>query len=924
MVEATIDRSGAQFTSISRRFNYALIGVLLAVLVCFAAGAIFWAVTQAQRELDDKLNSAVGVALVSLPQALWNLDEEITKDFVDAIFLDQDVAFVSVRSTGQTFYRRSRVDRENDAFDNYVKDSSFATRSAEIKFNNRVIGTIQIAISRDSVRRQVIFNVVGITGLAIFILVAVWFTSFAVTRKYISSPLLKLQGSATKIASGDLDAQIDVSRPDEIGSLAHHFDSMRSSIKTLVGELRESNAKLEEYNRTLEQRVRERTDDLAAASESAQRARKQLADAIESISEGFSLFDASDRLVIFNSHYAEFVNPEMASVRSAETTFEDIVRSGAARGLVDDIRSYASVDEWVAARLEQHRNPKGPYIQRRTDGKWVRINERRTEDGGYVAVYSDITELKQREAELEVARDSADAANKTKSDFLATMSHELRTPLNAIIGLSEMLIEHSARLTPERSKESLRRVLNAGRHLLNLINEILDLSKIEAGKMELSVETVNIRGLLDDVVNTTQPLAKSNNNELTVDAPPDINAVRADPLRLRQILLNLVSNACKFTRNGRVSIRVTGRRTSEGSFVDFAVTDTGIGMSPEQTAKLFQEFVQADTSTTREFGGTGLGLAISRKLCRLMGGDIAVQSEPGKGSTFTASIPTSATEAQSLAEAPNKDGEVVRPQISQAPAGNSVLVIDDDPTAVELLSRHLRALGFRVESAATGRAGIDRARTLRPNAIILDVLMPGVDGWAVLAELKDDPALAGIPVVMVTIVDEPKRGIAMGAVGYLTKPVDRERLGKVLKPYRRANRQPVVLVVEDDVEQCQSMKAALTALDYVVETAENGRMGLQQIESKTPDVIVLDLMMPEMDGFEFIAALQADSARRDIPVLIVTAKDLGPDDRRRLNVGVSDVIEKNGQHRDKLVDQVHRLLVTALGSREEFQERATP
>jgi CheY-like chemotaxis protein len=202
--------------------------------------------------------------------------------------------------------------------------------------------------------------------------------------------------------------------------------------------------------------------------------------------------------------------------------------------------------------------------------------------------------------------------------------------------------------------------------------------------------------------------------------------------------------------------------------------------------------------------------------------------------------------------------------------------------------------------------------------------MPGIDGWAALAELKDDPDLASIPVVMVTIVDEPRRGIAMGAAGYLTKPVDRERLGKVLQPYRRASRQPVGLVVEDDAEQCQSMKAALTAMDYAVETAENGRLGLQRIESKTPDVIVLDLMMPEMDGFEFMAALQADSARRDIPVLIVTAKDLGPEDRRRLNVGVSDVIEKNGQHRDKLVDQVHRLLVTALGSGEEMPERAAP
>jgi signal transduction histidine kinase/CheY-like chemotaxis protein len=924
MVDATSDRAGAGFTSISRRFNYALIGVLLALLVCFAGAAIFWAVTQAQRELDEKLNNTIGVALVSLPQALWNLDEDIIKDFADALFLDDDVASVSVRSTDQVLYQRSRTEGQSPSPVKYAESSGFVTRSAQIKYNDRVIGTVQITISRDSVRRQVIFNIVGITALAILILIAVWFTSFAVTRKYISGPLLKLQGSATKIAAGDLDAPIDVSRPDEIGSLAQQFDSMRRSIKTLVGELRESNAKLEEYNRTLEQRVRERTDDLARASEEAQKARKQLVDAIESISEGFSLFDADDQLVIFNSRYSEFVNPNMVAQRVIGATFESIIRSGAASGLVEDVQSHPSVDGWVAERLKQHRDPKGPYVQRRTDGRWIRINERRTDDGSYVAVYSDITELKEREAELEVARDAAMQASRTKSDFLATMSHELRTPLNAIIGLSEMMVEHGTRLTPERSKESLRRVLNAGRHLLELINEILDLSKIESGRMELAIEMVDIRGLLDDVINTTQPLAKAQDNELTVDAPEDIAAVRADPMRIRQILLNLLSNACKFTKNGRVGIGVTTRTTSEGAFVDFSITDTGIGMTPEQMARLFQEFVQADTSITREFGGTGLGLAISRKLCRMMGGDITVKSEPGKGSTFTASLPATTADVRPPTEAPERKGGAAAAPLRSAPRGNVVLVIDDDPTAVELLARHLRALGLRVEASARGGEGLDRARALRPNAIVLDVLMPDIDGWAVLAALKDDPVLASIPVVMVTVVDEPKRGIAMGAVGYLTKPVDRERLRRVLEPYRQIGRQPLVLVVEDDPDQRQSMKSALAAMDYAVEVAGNGREGLQRIEARTPDVIVLDLMMPEMDGFEFMAALQADSARRDIPVLIVTAKDLSPDDRRRLNVGVSDVIEKNGHHRDKLIDQVHRLLVTALGSREQIPERAAP
>lgn len=895
--------------------KFLLIALPLVLVATFALFAISEALTyrSAVRDLHNSVAELSASQAAALSNPLWNLDYTQIDLALKALVTNPDVLGAKVFGGDNKLVGKAGTPDSPKADIHAERDIHFSDGG-----NVRTIGKLVVAMTDARLRSSMRMRFLVAGGIAILVVLCVIASVLLAHRRTIGIPLERLLASINLAHSKKIRQPVSWPTNDEVGAVIAAFNEMQVQQSTYEDELRRARD-------TLEQRVKERTNALATASKEAQSARQQLVDAIESISEGFALFDSEDRLVISNSRYAEFVSPEMVTEPIAGTTFESIIRSGAARGMVGDSHDhdYASIDEWVAARLERHRNPKGPYLERRADGRWVRINERRTEDGGFVAVYSDITELKQREAELEVARDAAMQANRAKSDFLATMSHELRTPLNAIIGLSEMMVEHGARLSPERSKESLSRVLKAGRYLLRLINEILDLSKIEAGRMELTVESVNVRALMDDIVNTSQALANNNNNELSVDISTNVTGVRADPLRIRQILLNLIGNACKFTSNGRVSVQVRPRATKGGPFIDFSVIDTGIGMTPEQIGRLFQEFVQADASTTRVYGGTGLGLAVSRKLCRLMGGDISVQSELGSGSTFTASLPATTLDLRQPTVPANREDDTGTDPKGSTPEGNVVLVIDDDPTAVELLARHLRSLGFRVESAARGRDGLDRARALHPDAIILDVLMPGLDGWQVLARLKEDPSLTGIPVVMVTIMDEPQRGIAMGAVGYLTKPVDRERLSSMLAPYHLGTRQPIVLVVEDDVDQSRSMQEALTELDYVVDTAGNGHEALERMAAKTPDVIVLDLMMPEMDGYEFMAALQADPARRDIPVLIVTAKDLSSDDRHRLNVGVNNIIEKNGQHRDKLVEQVHRLLKTGL-DQVQGAERETP
>lgn len=516
---------------------------------------------------------------------------------------------------------------------------------------------------------------------------------------------------------------------------------------------------------------------------------------------------------------------------------------------------------------------------------------------GVGAMSLDITSRIRMEQWLRMAKDQAEAANTAKAAFLANMSHELRTPLNSIIGIGELLLEQAEEEGDDPlTVESLHRVVGAGRHLLTLINDILDISRIDAGRVELVREPVLVSSLAESVLSTLQPLAVANGNKLSMTVAKDPGVVAIDAVRMRQVLINLLGNAIKFTQHGEIRLRLE----RDVDTLRIAVTDTGIGMTPEQMERIFAPFEQADGSITRRFGGSGLGLAISRQLVQLMGGWIAVESEPGRGSTFTVSIPVGAFEAPSRDPGTNAPDEPARDSV--------VLVADDDHDARRLLAGALERHGLRVVTACSGVEALQRVRDEQPAVMLLDILLGDMSGWDVLAALRADPLYADLPVILCTVTDPDHRTAALGVVEHMTKPVDRDQLVRLVRRFVLPGPQSSVLVVDDDDHYREQLAMVLRRSGCRVRMAGDGPLALASMEQDPPDLVLLDLVMPGMDGLEVIAAMQERPGLACVQVVLVTAADVPAHLLQKLNERAVTLVSKGEVSLDCIARRARELL----------------
>jgi PAS domain S-box-containing protein len=601
--------------------------------------------------------------------------------------------------------------------------------------------------------------------VAVFILAIGLLASLVLARK-VTEPIARLTAAAAAVHTPEFQPSslaTVATRSDELGILARVFQQMVEEVRQREQGLQQAKEDLRQSEELFRTLIESASDIIAILDQ--QGIIQYSSPALESVL-GYQQHELLNRPIF------DFLHPdEKAAVAIAFA--HTVQRPGLASPI--ELRLKHKTADWLI--LEATSN----NLLANTAVNGVIVNLR------------DITERKQAEV-FQKEKDAAEQANRAKSQFLANMSHELRTPLNAIIGYSEMLEEEAEDLKQKGFVPDLQKINSAGKHLLTLINDILDLSKIEAGKMDLFLEDFDVAELIREVVSTVQPLVGKNSNHLVVRCGEDLGSMHADLTKVRQNLFNLLSNACKFTEQGTIELTVEreaessesvnltqdptlASQTSRPAWLTFKVSDTGIGMTSEQLNRLFQAFTQADASTTRKYGGTGLGLTIAQRFSQIMGGQITVVSEVGKGSSFTMQLPVKVTIAQ-------VDNPVLPPTENLLSEQSLVLVIDDDLMVHDLMQRFLIKEGFQVKSALNAEDGLRLARDLYPTAIALDVMMPGTDGWSALATLKSDPELAEIPVIMLTMVDNKKMGYALGASDYLTKPIDRSRLNQILEKYR--------------------------------------------------------------------------------------------------------------------------------------------
>ncbi|MCV6637133.1 response regulator [Candidatus Albibeggiatoa sp. nov. NOAA] len=936
--------------SLSAQFILMIVVILIFALSLTTSYNLYTQYHQLKKDLSQQ-GHILGkfIARIS-PEAIYAYDFESLNHFVKDAVSQADISYAAVlddKDNNMTTYFDEQKPLVRDA----IQITGQKKVTALIRYLQHHPNIIHLKFPIQDEDESLGMVVVGVSTLQLeklmwetlftqlaHYLVMILVLSFAiywVFRRNVLHAVYQLMLGAQRIAQGEFNQPVDLDRQDEFGVLTESFNNMMSGLATSVAE---KDAALEraEHQNWLNESLRKLAESTRGEMDIEQFAEQSLqvfAERLELVTAYFYHLQLTELTPI--ASYAPLPHQKIHSYRLGEGLVGQVAYDKQAKlvtlhddrdfNLKDGLLTDTCYEIYFVPVLLKNKvksvlelgflrpptETQKHFLQQATTHIAITLHAAEQQLQTQKALASSqekSQQLEQQSIELGQALEAAEQATKAKSVFLANMSHELRTPLNAIIGYSELLYEEFEEDEVDEYLPDLEKIISSGEHLLGIINSILDISKIETGKMELYLEHFQASQMLHSVASAIKPVIDKNQNTLKLTEQNNLGIMYADLTKVRQILFNLLSNAAKFTEKGDIQLNVLRERIDDESVIVFRVIDEGIGMKPDQIETLFKPFTQADASITRRYGGTGLGLTICLEFAHMMGGDIKVESELGKGTTFIVSLPAEVNQPQ----VPYKPRQSVKDFPAMQPTESNaklILVIDDEAETRFLISEHLQKLGYQVVVAASGKEGLNLARKLHPEAITLDVMMPETDGWTVLSQLKSDPNLKHIPVIMLSMMDDPQKGYMLGATDYLSKPINRETLVQALEKCGfDGNKKATILVAEDNEMTRMMMQQTLERLGCEVLLAENGQVALDLLEKHTPDLILLDLMMPIVDGFSFAERLRQQPEWCKIPIIVLTAKDLSSKERRQLEQYVTTIFQKGSYQKKTLLKEIQTTL----------------
>jgi len=870
--------------------------VLVSTMVVF--GAFEWnARRSAEQQLQVKLEQLIEIQSSVVAESLWNVADEQIKLILSALLTDTDVMAAAV------YDERDRLVAEVGETGELAIARISAQRDIMYDEGDQLvrIGSLRIALTETRLSSLARERLSLVVLLASILLAAVIAATLTANRRIIGRPLALMMDSISQSRSLATRKPVDWTSDDEIGRVVSAFNEMQARQNAYEQQLQSANDELEH-------RVQERTSELAGAEATAQETRGQLTDAIESISEGFALFDNEDRLVVANRRYREIMLGDGDTELASGTPYEKLLGTAAASDRFPNAKENREL--WMERQIGRHRSVGSPYIQELAGNRWQQVSNRSTDQGGTVAVHSDITEIKRISDELKRAKDAAEAANEAKSAFLATMSHEIRTPLNGIIGMSTLL---SGTDLDEEQHDFSDTITTAADTLLTIISDILDFSKVEAGALELERTPMDLVETIEAAVELVASKAVEKGTELACRISPDVpTALIGDSVRLKQILMNLLNNAVKFTEVGEVVLTVStnmpdaAANEGETTLLTFSVRDTGIGIPEDRMDRLFKSFSQVDASTTRRYGGTGLGLVITKRLVELMGGEITVESQLGVGTTFSFTLPG---EVASLPDRAVRDTQIASLK------GKHVLIVDDNRTNRLILSEKLRGWELVPRVAGSGEEALE---TIRGNekfdAVIVDYKMPGMNGFEFTMAARDHLKGDAPPMILFSSVSPMEaafreRVAKMEYAATLTKPAKSGQLLSALVRVMAPENATVptmqettdaleddhlkILLVDDNAINQKVGRMILKRLGYDATVVSSGEEAIERCQNEDFHIVLMDIEMPDMDGIAATGRIRSILRENRVPFIVaLTANAMNSEREIYLKSGMDDYLSK--------------------------------